>query len=121
MFPLYHDTSVMTSISVGEWGSDERTVLLGPPPHHGVVWVLQQETDGHERQALVAVCVDGHPAAVTLVHVGPAHAQHARDAGPTQVHVQDAHLTQEIALLQMGVVLRQQDGKSALVKAITMT
>ncbi|TNN42774.1 hypothetical protein EYF80_047033 [Liparis tanakae] len=59
---------------------------------HGFIRVLQQEADGHEGEALLGVGVDRHPPRVTLVHVGPAHAEHAGDTGPTQVNVQDADL-----------------------------
>lgn len=70
----------------------DRTVFLGSSPHYSVVRLLQQEADGHERDALLLVHEDRHPAAVTLVHVAVLRLEHAGYAGAAQVHVQDPHL-----------------------------
>lgn len=85
---------------------EQHTRFLRPPPHHRVIWVLQQEADGHEGEVLLGVSVDGHPSCVTLVHIRPAHTQHAGDTGPTQVYVQDANLMnaefcQSVSLLKL--------------------
>lgn len=68
------------------------TTLLGPSPHHGLVRVLQQEAHRHERDALLLVHKDRHPATVTLVHGLALCPEHAWNAGATQVHIQDPHL-----------------------------
>lgn len=85
---------------------EQRTCFFGPPPHHCFIRVLQQEADGHQREALLGVGVDRHPPRVTLVHVRPAHAEHVGDTGPTQVHVQDADLCRKHATFKSNATVR---------------
>lgn len=68
------------------------TCFLWTSPHHSFIRVLHQETNGHQRQTLLGVCVDWNPPRVTLVHFWPAYIQHAGDTRPTEVNVENPNL-----------------------------
>lgn len=59
------------------------TVFLGAPPHHSLVWLLQQEAHRHEGDTLFLIDEDRHPAAVTLVYGSALGLKHSGDAGAT--------------------------------------
>lgn len=68
----------------------DKPVLPGPPPHDSLVRVWQHEADGHDPQALVHK--DRRPAVNALVDLLALQTQHARDARPADVNVQESHL-----------------------------